>query len=271
MAHLRNSMLLPLSLLLYSIGTSITIMVARLTGDFGMLSPWYSLHLKLGIVGCLWLLFIFISTPELNFKRFDWVVKSTVILLIPVLLFANSAQWKRQPYERAYFQEIKKVTLFPETMDVDSDGLTPLKIGLKDSVYAIDVLKRHEIGVYRDANKARLDFLIDGIFMRQGENFSDGWVGRNPKYLFQNGVCKSIQFELTNLPKIQLNETTLTVNGKVVNTFVIVQTPYVLKIADPKSVNSVEFSFSKSLIPAENGLGEDLRDLAAIVQVKCEK
>jgi hypothetical protein len=113
LSHLRAEMLLPLSLLLYSIGTSITIMLTRLTGDFGMLSPWYALHLKVGVVGCLWLLIVFISTSDLHFPKLNLIVSGTALALIPILIFANSSQWKRQPYERAYFQEIKKATLFP--------------------------------------------------------------------------------------------------------------------------------------------------------------
>lgn len=269
--YLRKTMLIPLSLLFYSIGTSLTIMVTRPTGDFGMLSPWYSLHLKLGIVGCLWLLFIFVSTPDLNFSRLNWTVNITVFLLIPVLLFANFSQWKRQPYERAYFQEIKKVTLFPETMAGDSNGLTPLKIGLSDSQFAIAVLKRHKIGVYRDAGAARAEFMGENAFLRLGENFSDGWVGRSPRYLFQKGVCKLIQFELLNLPKIRNNEATVKVDGKQIKVFQVTETPYILRVPDAGQVTSVEFSFSKSLIPAKNQLGEDLRDLSANIQVRCEK
>jgi hypothetical protein len=269
--HLRNAMLLPLSLLLYSIGTSITIMVTRPTGDFGMLSPWYSLHLKVGIVGCLWLLFIFSSIRDLKLVRCNWIPSTTVFLLIPILLFANSVQWERQPSERVYFQEIKKVTLFPETMAADPDGLTPLKIGFEDSKYAISVLKRHKIGVYRDAGKARGEFLSEGAFLRLGENFSDGWVGLNPTYLFEKGACNLIQFELTNVPKVIENEVSLTVDEKLVKMFKITSSPYVLKIARANEISSVSFNFAKNLVPAENGLGPDLRGLSAYVQVKCEK
>jgi hypothetical protein len=270
-SYLRNAMFVPLSLLLYSVGTSITIMLSRPTEDFGMLSPWYSLHLKLGIVGCLWLLFTFISIPDLNFMRFNWIPSTTVFLLIPILLFANSTQWKRQPHERAYFQEIKKVTLFPETMTVDSDGLTPLKIGFEESEYAINVLKRHKIGVYRDAGEARGEFLSEGAFLRLGENFSDGWVGANPRYLFEKGVCNLIQFELTNVPKVLENQVALTVDEKLVKMFKITSSPYVLKIARANEISSVAFNFTKNLVPAENGLGPDIRGLSAYVQVKCEK
>jgi len=271
LSHLRIEMLLPLSLLLYSIGTSMTIMLTRLTGDFGMLSPWYALHLKVGIVGCLWLLIVFISTSDLNFPKLNWIVSGTALALILILLFANSSQWKRQPYERAYFQEIKKVTLFPEIMEVDSNGLTPLKVGLQESRAAIEILKRHKIGVYRDESEAKSEFINLEGYLPLGDNFTDGWVGPNPQFVFQKGFCRLIQFEVSNAPKILRNEVSLTIDGNLVEEFLVKRSPYVLKLPNATTVGSVAFNFSNSLIPADNDLGPDTRRLSAYVRVKCQK
>jgi hypothetical protein len=271
LSHLRAKMLLPLSLLLYSIGTSITIMLTRLTGDFGMLSPWYALHLKVGVVGCLWLLIVFMSNSDLNFPKLNLIVSGTAIALIPILIFANSSQWKRQPYERAYFQEIKKATLFPELLKVDSDGLTPLKIGLQESRDAIEILKRHKIGVYRDDIEAKSEFINLEGYLPLGDNFTDGWVGPNPQYLFQKGFCRLIQFKISNAPKLLRNEVSLTIDGNLVEVFLVKRSPYVLNLPKANSIGSVAFNFSNSLIPADNDLGPDLRRLSAFVKVKCQK
>jgi hypothetical protein len=268
--HRRNEMLPPLALILYSIGTSVTIMITRLTGDFGMWSPWYSLHLKVGIVGCLWLLILFKSNSDLVFFRLDWLISLTAILLVFILIFANITQWKRQPYERAYFKEIQKVTLFPETLTVGTNGLTPLLIGLEDSKKAINILEKHKIGIYRDAVKAKKDFMGDAKFLPIGDIFADGWVGPNPKYLFQKGACKLIVFKLSNPPKLFQSQANLIIDGVLTKTFDIANVPYVLKIKNTSNVNFVEFKFNQSLIPAENDLGPDLRNLSASVAAKCE-
>jgi hypothetical protein len=264
-------MLVPLALLLYSIGTSITIMVTRPSGDLGMLSPWYSLHLKLGIVGCLWLLIVFKSNSHLTLFGLNMFRSGTVFFLVIILLFANYTQWKRQPYERMYYQGIQKATLFPETMTTDINGLTALAIGLEESKRAIDVLKKHKIGIYRDPVQAKRQLFSNASYLPLGDAFADGWVGLNPRFIFQENTCKLIKFQFVNPPKIFQNQVNLILDGVPKETFEISDTPYSLEIKDAINVSLVEFKFSKSLIPAENGLGPDSRMLSARADVKCEK
>ena len=268
---LRIEMLVPLALLLYSIGTSITIMVTRPSGDLGMLSPWYSLHLKLGIVGCLWLLIVFKSNSHLTLFGLNMFRSGTVFFLVIILLFANYTQWKRQPYERMYYQGIQKATLFPETMTTDINGLTALAIGLEESKRAIDVLKKHKIGIYRDPVQSKRQLFSNASYLPLGDAFADGWVGPNPRFIFQENTCKLIKFQFVNPPKIFQNQVNLILDGVPKETFEISDTPYSLEIKDAINVSLVEFKFSKSLIPAENGLGPDSRMLSARADVKCEK
>jgi len=269
--YLRIEMLVPLALILYSIGTSITIMVTRPSGDLGMLSPWYSLHLKLGIVGCLWLLIIFKLNSSLTFGRLNIFMSGTVFFLVIILVFANYTQWKRQPYERMYYKEIQKATLFPETMTADLNGLTPLAIGLEDSKRAINVLKKHKIGIYRDSLKATKQLFGNASYLSLADAFSDGWLGPNPKFVFQKNACQLIQFHFVNPPKIFQNQVNLIIDGVPKETFEISNAPYVLEIKDAIKVSLVEFKFSKGLIPAENGFGPDSRKLSARADIKCGK
>jgi hypothetical protein len=156
-------------------------------------------------------------------------------------------------------------------MIVDPSGLTPLRIGLDDSKKAVNVLSRHKIGIYRDSEKAKNDLFGEASYLPLVGIFQDGWVGPNSSFLFRKGACRLIQFKLSSPAVILQNQVNVIVDGAQTKSFKIDHVPYYLKIEDSYNVSVVEFKFDKSFIPAESGLGPDLRKLSANVSVKCKR
>ena len=55
----------------------------------------------------------------------------------------------RQPHERAYWLNIQKATYYPETIKDRGDGVTQLIASVEQSLISVEILRKHNLGVYR--------------------------------------------------------------------------------------------------------------------------
>lgn len=143
-----------LGLMVYAFLQSGVLMCGRHQSDLYLLSPWYSFHFKLGLVGATWLLLNACSRRDKSshVTRPDGLMVVSFVLLVAIqgtVLWANQVQWHRQPHERQYFQNVIFHALHPEQLAADAGGNTPLVMSLDSSKHVIEVLKRYHLSVYR--------------------------------------------------------------------------------------------------------------------------
>lgn len=147
----------PLLLVLMPVCLVGTLLVGRSMDALWMLAPWYGFNLRLFLVGAIWLLvraLAAVGAPGwLRVSRALAAQAAAVVLLVAVLGvsgFANVNQWRRQPAERAYFQNIQWALLFPQELVVGENGYTQIVLPLEESRRAIELLRKNHLSVYRD-------------------------------------------------------------------------------------------------------------------------
>jgi hypothetical protein len=130
-------------LIFYGLGTSILILLTRAYGDGWLLSSWYSFHFKLALCGAI---ILFVTSRVTSLK----IASIPLLVLIAALSITSSKlAFDRNPHERSYFQNIQRATYFPDTIVDRGDGNTQLIASVEESLAAIKILKKHQLGVYR--------------------------------------------------------------------------------------------------------------------------
>jgi hypothetical protein len=66
-----------------------------------------------------------------------------------IILISYNFHYNRGVHERAYFLNIQKATYYSETLVDRGDGLTQMIASLEKSKEAVEILKRHQLGVFR--------------------------------------------------------------------------------------------------------------------------
>lgn len=283
----------PLLLVLMPVCLVGTLLVGRSMDALWMLAPWYGFNLRLFLVGAIWLLvraLAAVGVPGwLRVSRALAAQAAAVVLLVAVLgvsVFANVNQWRRQPAERAYFQNIQWALLFPQELVVGENGYTPLILPLEESRRAIELLRKNHLSVYRDpqavlaamgdtgtydeAATAEPDLAVHGML--------DGtWAGPEVQVVVLDPACTVLSIDVTSFPAAvgtaatEGPESTLTVESTFADGQVVVlgDTEVELELHPTGELPEVELTFSRTWNPAALGLGADKRDLAALVDVTC--
>lgn len=283
----------PLLLVLMPVGLAATLLVGRSFDALWLLSPWYGFHLRLFLVGSIWLLVRAlgaVDVPEsLRLSRAFVAQATAVVLLVAVFgvsLFANVNQWRRQPSERAYFQNVQHVLLFPQELTVDENGYTQIFLPLEKSRRAIELLRKNRLSVYRDpqavlaamgdtetydeAFAANPDFAIQGML-------DSKWAGSQVQVDVLHSTCAVLDIDVTSFPVAtgtfakNAVDSTLTVESSFGDKKVIVlgDTEERLVLHPTGEFPEVTLMFNRTWNPAALGLGADKRDLAALVHVTC--
>jgi len=208
------------------------------------------------------------------------------VAVLGVTVFANVNQWRRQPAERAYFQNIQRALLFPQELAVGENGYTQLILPLEQSRRAVELLRKNHLSVYRDpqavlaamgytetydeAAAAEPELAVRGML--------DGtWAGREVRVEVLKPTCTVLSIDVTSFPAVVVAaategpESTLTVESNFADDQVVVlgDTEVELELHPTGELPEVELTFSRTWNPAALGLGADERDLAALVNVTC--
>ena len=269
----------PIGLLAYSLSTVLLIMVTRPTGDLGMLATWYSLHLKIGLIGVVWISLLYSNEIEqkiLGRFRLDlslWLgAVIPVAVIFSLVTLANLQQYKREPSERAYFANIQSATLFPGSISADSNGLTPLLLPLKESRVVIEQMKADKLSLYSQKHILPLGIVESNKgYISLGDAYNDGWVGKNSQINVTSVKCQNLTLSFLGYEPALPNLLLLSLNG---------EKPKRVELGSQKSVvsyrnlligDSVSARFNRGAIPSIAGLGKDQRVLSAFLTVECGK
>jgi hypothetical protein len=141
-------------LTVYGFGTSILLLFTRAFGDSWLLSPWYSFHFKLTLCGAI---LLFVTS---RFRYFQIAAIPVLVLIAALSITSSKLAFDRNPHERSYFQNIQKATYFPETIADRGDGNTQLIAGVEESLAAVEILRKHKLGVYRPGAVNPDDFVL---------------------------------------------------------------------------------------------------------------
>lgn len=131
------------SLVLFGLGTALVLLGTRPWGDQWLLSSWYSFNFKLSLSGSVLLGFSSIIDKNLNRTL------ATYGLVAALIVSAYSLALARGPHEREYWLDIQKATYYPELLQDRGDGYTQLIADLETSLASVEILRKHNLGVFR--------------------------------------------------------------------------------------------------------------------------
>lgn len=272
---------IPLLLIFYSVGQILSTRLGRLDGGWMWpMNDWYSFHLYFYLIGILWILFydIFVKYIKLSkktlrflFLKHKWTFVIFVFSMFWIFSFqmiSNVTQWHRGPNVRAWLEN-KRMALINPT----DDNLESLLWTKKESIEAIDIMKRYKLSIFRKGG-----FLDkqNGVVKLSGWN-SDGWISKDtkvmivdskegilslnlyiPVYVFTGVYKNSIVLQIMNGEDVLGQQKFLEGsfdNGSIEVNFDI-----------PKETElNLNLKLDKSFIPKEYNLGEDSRNLGVIV------
>jgi hypothetical protein len=275
----------PLILVGSAVGQIVVLMIGRSQGAFWLLSPWYQFHFRIGLVGVIWLLIggisVFLKSTHDNtlIRYYLPITLGLIALAMGLTVGANIIQWHRQPYERAYFENVQRSLLSPNELTVDSNGYTPLILPLEESKHVIAILKRDHLNVYRNPLPIleKLTGRRDGLLV-SGDLGSDGWAGSHFRISVVQPNCRSLQLQIRPFPSVTSldhfkgsvsNQLKVTENGSSPRMFRLENVPISIEFPVVGNSTTFDFSFSKTWTPLEAGINQDVRHLSSLVDFKC--
>lgn len=138
-----KSVLIGQTLVLYGLGTSFMLLTLKAHDTGWLLSPWYSFHFKIALSGAV----ILFASAAL--KRPVISALPAYLAIVAVVLISYNFHYNRGVHERAYFLNIQKATFYSETLADRGDGLTQMIASVEKSLASVEILKKHELGVFR--------------------------------------------------------------------------------------------------------------------------
>lgn len=147
---------LPLLLLTYTAGTILTIRLGRLNGGWQQpMNEWYSFHMKLYLVGVLWIIFYDLMKryePRESIKSFvlnNWgnlsFVSISLLFIFSLTIYSNIHLWKRGVFVRQYLEVKRRAILNPEGKNLEEILLIPNQ----NSQEAIEIMKKYNLSIFR--------------------------------------------------------------------------------------------------------------------------
>jgi len=138
-----KSVLIGQVLILYGLGTSAVLLVLKAQGPGWLLSSWYSFHFKLALGGAI----ILFAAAKL--RRPVLSALPAYIAIAAIVIVSYNIHYNRGVHERAYFLNIQKATFYSDTLADRGDGLTQMIASVEKSLESVEILKKHELGVFR--------------------------------------------------------------------------------------------------------------------------
>ena len=267
---------IPLLLITYAVGVELMLLFTRNDSFAYALSPWYSMHFKVGLAGAIWLVALSLASvtpawshPAAFVGRVGAV--AGVCLILCVVVAANVIQFKRQPFERVYFQNVQRAILDPATIIPDGQALTPLVLPYTETITDIGILRHHRLGLYRHDSSGQggsvsqpKDLVVAGVS-------GDGWAGSDVILLARSASCPQVRVVIDSRSSKFDNIVTVSEQGQRTRKYVIGKEVRVLAVKTHGFRARIHLTFARTWIPAEVGDGEDLRSLAAQVGAVCFK
>ena len=271
---------LPVLLMMYTVGAILTIRLGRLEGGWGQpLAEWYSFHMSYYLIGVLWILYYDLFRVE------SWRNKRSIILpaLSMIFIFSTQgysdfAQWRRVPYNHAWYEAKKEALLFP-----NKDSLNVLDLAsfstedelLKD----IRILRKHKLSCfYRNSpdrfsvtigNDLKSARLLSGWYDWDGHSI---WMGKQSESDFLTGPQGKCSISAYIPKKFLPNAVTVVTDGtlNVRSKLREGSNEIDLDKLSPNAIVKLKIMVDKAFAPNRMGWGPDKRELGLLVSsIKC--
>jgi len=260
---------LPIFLQSYTFFVIILVLIGRYSLDDWLWgsNTWYQVHTKVGLVSAIWIILYATNITNNSFtnkiKLFSFIL---FFILFIGLMFGTYNELKRAPYVKIWYQNIQKCMFVDaKDMPINPDGMTPLMVDEKTTEFGLNVLKKYKLSVFK--NILYTAILDKNTKLLDGELYSDNWVGPNLKMYMKTGGGKlHIDLYLPN-EHFSPNSLTIFIDGVSIGTQFIkeVGTHHLEFKTLPNKNVILKAVFGRSIIPKELGIGEDQRELSAIV------
>ena len=276
---------LPILLMMYTVGAILTIRLGRLNGGWGQpLAEWYSFHMSYYLIGVLWIIYydlfqrmnVSLTEPQWNKKWGGSAAALSVLALLIVFSvqgYADVRQWKRIPYNHAWYEAKRQALLFPDKHALDTLDLSSFSTEdelLKD----ITILKEHRLSCFYGrapddysvtvGNNLQTAKLISGWYGWEGNQI---WMGKKSEAYFLTGPLGMMNLAAYFPDRYIPNGITLFIDGRRLKKYKI-KTNRVQINAEGLPQNSIvklEIVVDKSFVPLKMGWDSDGRDLGLLV------
>lgn len=147
---LYKNTFLPVMFMGYSFFVPLLVMLDREVSVQWVINEWYVVNTKLGIIGTIMILF-YVYQSSISKNIFKFFSCAALIMIFVFSIYGNTLHVARAVNVKAYY-EAKQPYLFAQSIEelpVDANGLTPLIATPKETMDAINIMKKYKLCVYR--------------------------------------------------------------------------------------------------------------------------
>jgi hypothetical protein len=282
---------LPVLLIAYTVGVGALVLIGR-GATFGWTwgtSYWYAVHVKFALAGCLWI-YAHALLQQAKERRLAQSSRSIgraearacaamIIVFVACVALSNYLDWRRAPHVRRYFEAMVPYGLGSlDEMPVDAAGQTPFKASLSETIHSLRVFREHGLTFYAahqlPVTAGEHDIILRGAptdhaSMGPGWHEQEGtnrWMSGRAQVFFRSGAEGVLVVEGYLPGSVAPNTISLLIDGKVVHTQPLTEGVFHLVARiPPNSMLPLTLTVAKHIVPRDEGLNGDMRDLGLII------
>ena len=239
------------------------------------------MHTKLGLAACIWIGIYATSINDSSAARsegkrgMNWEKKLAVLAILIIaggLSIGILTSLSRAPHIRGWFRGIQKYMLVDaEDMPVDKNGITPLLVDKGTTLTCLRILQKHKLSIF---SHSQSQFKPGSELTNQsnlilGNYYDDCWISKKIKLKMNTGTKGHLVGKIT-LPDSRFtpNGIAVSIDGKSVFSQKIDNPGDYLFEANcaPNRDATVEIDMEKAVVPKELGMGEDQREISAVLR-----
>jgi hypothetical protein len=257
-------------------------------GWTGETKYWYAVHVKFALAGCLWI-YAHALLQQAKERRLAQSLRSIgraearacaaiMIVFVACVVLSNCLDWRRAPHVCRYFEAMVPYGLGSlEGIAVDAAGNTPFKASRSETIQSLRFFREHGLTFYAAhqlPTGGEHDIILDGApadhaRLGPGWHERDGtarWMSRRAQAFFRSGAEGVLVVE-GYLPGIVApNTISLSIDGKVVHTQLLTEGVFHLTAkVRPNSMSPLTLTAAKHIVPRDEGLNADTRDLGLMI------
>ena len=282
---------LPIIMIAYTVGVGLLILIGRgpMFGWTGGTNYWYAVHVKFALAGCLWIYAHALlqqakerklpQSPRSIGRAEARACAAIMIVFVACVAISNYLDWCRAPHVRRYFEAMVPYGLSSlDEMPVDAAGQTPFKASLSETIHSLRVFREHGLTFYAahqlPVTAGEHDIILRGAptdhaSMGPGwheQEGTDRWMSGRAQVFFRSGAEGVLVVEGYLPGSVAPNTISLLIDGKVVHTQPLTEGVFHLVARiPPNSMSPLTLTVAKHIVPRDEGLNGDMRDLGLII------
>ena len=282
---------LPIIMIAYTVGVGLLILIGRgpMFGWTGGTNYWYAVHVKFALAGCLWIYAHALlqqakerklpQSPRSIGRAEARACAAIMIVFVACVAISNYLDWCRAPHVRRYFEAMVPYGLSSlDEMPVDAAGQTPFKASLSETIHSLRVFRKHGLTFYAahqlPVTAGQHDIILRGAptdhaSMGPGwheQEGTDRWMSGRAQVFFRSGAEGVLVVEGYLPGSVAPNTISLLIDGKVVHTQPLTEGVFHLVARiPPNSMSPLTLTVAKHIVPRDEGLNGDMRDLGLII------